>query len=107
MPPMPPFDPFHSRSNWRTQSSGVPMQASPVEAKLHVGARLLARLRHVGEGDDAPLAPVGRLAVRARRFLVDAPVAGVRIERLVRGAADREHADAVLAGSERAGRRAR
>src|SRR5262249_61523846 len=61
-----------------------------LEPELHVRTRLFARLRHMGEGDDAPLAPVRRLAVGARRLLVNAPVAGVRLERLVRGTADRQ-----------------
>ena len=47
------------------------------------------------------------LAGLARSLGVDAPVRRMRLERVVRGAADREHADAVLAGLQRAGRRAR
>ena len=49
----------------------------------------------------------GVLPLARAALLVDAPVAGVRLERVVRGAADRQHADAVLAGRQRAGRRAR
>ena len=39
-------------------------------------------------------------------LLVDAPVFRVRLQRLVRRAADRQHADAVAAGRQRADRRA-
>ena len=77
------------------------------DPELHVGQRLLARLRHMRERDDAPLAAVRGLAGLVRRLGVDAPVRRMRLERVVRGAADRDHADAVLAGLQRAGRRAR
>ena len=49
----------------------------------------------------------GVLPLARGALLVDAPVAGVRLERVVRRAADRQHADAVLAGRQGAGRRAR
>ena len=39
---MPPFEPFHSRSKWRTQSSGVPMQARPDETRYSAGSPVIS-----------------------------------------------------------------
>ena len=78
-----------------------------VDAELHLLERLFARRRHVGEGDDAPLGAIRHLAVLAGVFAVGLPVRGMRLERVVRGAADGQHADAVAAGRHRAHRRAR
>src|SRR6202040_4098603 len=38
MPPKPPFEPFQSRSKWRMQSLGVPMQARPDDTKYSAGS---------------------------------------------------------------------
>ena len=77
-----------------------------VEAELHLREGLLARRRDVGEGDDAPLGAVGGLAVLPGLVGVDLPVGGMRLQRVVRRAADRQHADAVAARGDRADRRA-
>src|SRR5262249_5213999 len=133
-PPNPPFEPCHNRSKWRTQSSGVPIQARPdatrysaestvmsggmmgnvatslkyfevFQAEFDVRPRPLPRFRRVREGNDPSLAAVGRLAAPPRPFLGAAPIAGMRFERLVRGAPDRKHADFVLASGHGADRR--
>src|SRR5262249_28429675 len=63
-----------------------------LKAEFDVLARLLGGLSDVREGDDAPIAPIGRLAVGSGRLLINAPVARVGLERIVGCSADREHA---------------
>src|SRR6185295_13730362 len=91
---------------WDDGKGGHFREVAPkiVEAEFHIPARLLAGLGHVREGNDAPFASVRRLAMGARGLLVNAPVAGVCLEGVVRRAADGEHADAVLAGGKGPGR---
>jgi hypothetical protein len=75
------------------------------QAESDVRPRLLPRFRHMREGNDPPFAAVRRLAGHPRTFLVDAPIGGMRLERLVRGAPDRKHTDIVLASGHGADRR--
>ena len=94
---------INARRNDRERRDFAEVAVELLQPELHVRARLLACLRHVRERHDAPLAAIGDLAVLARRFLVNTPVGRVRFERIVGGAAERDHADAMLAGLQRAG----
>ena len=88
------------------EGGGVLEVVEPLaDAVLDVLGRLLLRLGDVHQPDEAPLRAVGDGAERLGTLLHDIPVQAERVEPGRLGGADRQQADAVLAGQARAARR--
>ena len=74
-------------------------------AGMDLAQRLLVVLGDVHVDHEAPLRAVGLVAVLGRRLLVDLPLLGQRLGPAGQAGADRQHAEAVLAGRDHARRR--